>query len=82
MSFLDAIVIPIKPRLVFGEKGQLEYFAISYEERILGSLVHLHIRRTGEKEKSLDTRPYHTYFKADAPDFALKVISKMKKNVK
>lgn len=77
MSFLHAPIKPLpKPKLVFGSKGELEYFALSFEERLLGSMVHLHVRRVGEREKSLETRPYHTYLMADAPDWARELVRK------
>ena len=67
-SFLKLKVVKIKPQLVFGSKGELEYFAVSKENRLLGSMLHAHIRRVGEKEKSLMKRPYHTWLVADAPE--------------
>jgi hypothetical protein len=74
MSFLNALVVSITPRLVFGSKGEQEYFAISYEKRLLGSMVHLHVRRVGEVEKPLESRPFHSWLMADAPDWAREAV--------
>lgn len=74
MSFITLKIIPIKPVLAFGSKGKLEYFAISYENGIFGIMVHLHARRVGEIEKSIEQRPYHTYLIADAPEWARNII--------
>jgi len=79
MKFLDLPVIEVEPRLVFGTKGELEYFAVSFEERLLGSMVHLHVRRVGELEKSINERPYHTYLLADAPDWCRELVMKPKR---
>lgn len=68
MSFLNLKVTEIKPVKVFGSKGELEYFAVSRENRLLGSIIHAHIRRVGEKEKSVNQRPYHSWLVADAPE--------------
>jgi hypothetical protein len=72
-------IIPIEPRKVFGSKGELEYFAITFEEHLLASMVHLHVRRTGEPEKPINERPYHSYLMADCPDFARVAICESKK---
>lgn len=79
MGFLNLKVIKMKtPVKVFGSKGKLEYFAVSFEERSLGSMVHLHIRNIGETEKSINERPYHTYLKCDAPNFAMNLLKRRK----
>lgn len=72
--FLDLPIIQFAPCLIPGMGDDVEYFALSFEDHLMGSMIHFHIRRVGEEARELNLRPYHSYLLANAPEWARKLV--------